>query len=361
MTSVSTDSRFQAWAALFAFSCVCLLAHLTSIVEADTSTKWVTAALSISLILNFFAVLAHFFVKDNKFVGQLIEGGTSLLLLIFWCACLPTIMSPSRNIVVSGMGQGVIQNSNLYFFSWISFACVLYITGDCFQEISGRQFKTVVSQKNNKWCGLFADSIVVLAAASMIHIDLGCVNSGWDVDVCLRTNYAVALGILGVVFSAIAFVAIAMGKSNVIERIIAAVMFVMYTFGVGFITFGSGPATTLGNLYFSTWIGFAISLFLLLKSCEELNAARNVEGSKAMNSAPSPALGDIDQQESPNDDVEIGAMKSASAPALADTSQQESPNDDVEIGAMKSAPAPALADISQQEGPNDDVETSLGK
>ena len=217
-------------------------------------------------------------------------------------------MNPSNNIAVSGMGQGVIRNSNLYFFSWISFACVLYITGDCFQEISGRQFKTVVSEKNTKWCGLFADSIVVLAAASMIHSDLGCTNSGWDV--CMRTNYAVALGVLGVVFSASAFVAIAMGKSNVkIESIIAAVMFVMYTFGVGFITFGSGPATTLGNLYFSTWIGFAISLFLLLKSCEELNAARNIEGSGAMNSAPAPALADIDQQEGPSDDVEISLGK----------------------------------------------------
>ena len=300
MTTVSAGSRFQAWASLFIFSVVCILAHATSISVVDAAVNWVTAALSISLIFSFFAVLAHFFVKD-KFVGQLPEGGVALLLLIFWCACLPTIMSPSRNIAVRGV---VITNSNLYFFSWISFACVVYIVADFAQEISGRQFNTVVSQKNTKWCSLFAVSIVVLAASSMIHQDLGCTGKGWNV--CQRTNYAISLGVFGMVFSATAFALVATQKMNLMmESVISGVIFVMYVFGVGFITFSDGPATTVGNLYFSTWLGFGISLFLLIESMEEMNATRSIGGGGKMNSAPAPALAQVEQQEGPNDDVEI--------------------------------------------------------
>jgi len=33
-------------------------------------------------------------------------------------------------------------------------------------------------------------------------------------------------------------------------------MLVGWTFAVGYITFGTGPARTVGNLYFSTWASF---------------------------------------------------------------------------------------------------------
>ena len=90
-------SRFQAWAALFIFSCVCLTAHLSPSPTTNCSVDWVTAALSISLIFSFFGTLAHFFISD-KFVGQMLEGGLAFFLLIIWCACLPTIMNPNNNI-----------------------------------------------------------------------------------------------------------------------------------------------------------------------------------------------------------------------------------------------------------------------
>lgn len=36
--------------------------------------------------------------------------------------------------------------------------------------------------------------------------------------------------------------------------------------GIAVITFGDGPGIKIGNLYFSTWIGFVLTLFLTSKS-----------------------------------------------------------------------------------------------
>ena len=303
MTTLPTGSRLKAWAALFIFSCVCILAHATSIVVVDTAVNWVTAALSISIILSFFAVLAYFVVKD-VFVGQLPEGALAVLLLFFWCACLPPIMNPSNSIAVTGNGQGTIRNSNLYFFSWISFGCILYIVGDVAQEITGRNLKTEISPKSGKWLGLFATSIVVLASSSMIHSDYGCTGNGWAV--CQRTNYAVSLGVFGMILTGIALVVTQMGKMTpTVEIILSGLLFVLYTLGVGFLTFSEGPAIALGNLYFASWIGFIVSFVLLAECVVEMNAIRNLGGGGGTTSAaPAPALADVEEQERPNDNAQ---------------------------------------------------------
>lgn len=308
MASPPTVSRLKVWVALFIFSCVCILAHATSIVIVDTAVNWVTGAISISIIFSALAVLAYYVVKD-VFVGQLPEVALAVVLLIFWCACLPAIMNPSNAIAVAGSGQGVIRNSNLYFFSWISFGCILFIVGDVVQEITGRNLRTEFSPKSAKWFGLLATSIVVLASSSMIYQDYGCSGQPWAV--CQRTNYAISLGVLGIVITGIALVATPMGKMTpTIEIILSSLLFVLYVFGVGFLTFSEGPATTLGNLYFASWIGFIVSFILLAECFDETNAIRNLGGGGGTTtSAPAPALADIEEQEGPTDNVGISLQK----------------------------------------------------
>jgi len=50
------------------------------------------------------------------------------------------------------------------------------------------------------------------------------------------------------------------------EVAVSALSFIFFTVGLIFTTFGSGPGTTIGNLYFSTWLGFIVS-FALLSEC----------------------------------------------------------------------------------------------
>jgi hypothetical protein len=58
----------------------------------------------------------------------------------------------------------------------------------------------------------------------------------------------------------------------------AMLMLVVWCFGVGYITFGdTSPGTNIGNLYFSTWASFCISVML---SASAYGTCRNKESTE---------------------------------------------------------------------------------
>lgn len=294
--------RFQAWGALFVFSCVTLAAHETRLFgEKTASAKWVEAFLCISLIFSFFGAIGYFL--KEKFIGTKIEGAISSILVVFYCAGLPTIMNPEKAFAVTGfLGPPTVINSNLYFFSWISFICILYIQGHWMQEVTGRDVASEISPKYAKWGGLCAASIVVLASASKIHIDLSCGALRKGSEFCNRTNYAISLGALGTVIAMVATFLMKTGKlSQMMESVTAFLMVILYTFGVGFVTFGDGPATNISNLYFATWIGFLLTIFLFFECFREFMASRNADTSENTTDdektpAPAPTMRDVEEQ-----------------------------------------------------------------
>jgi hypothetical protein len=83
----------------------------------------------------------------------------------------------------------------------------------------------------------------------------------------------------------------------IVEFAVAVVTFIFYTFGVGFITFGSdAPAKSVSNLYFSTWIGFGVSLVLTSQCFNEVLSARSgagAAGSQESHAAPAPTLEEV--------------------------------------------------------------------
>eukprot|EP00545_Synedropsis_sp_CCMP1620_P014187 CAMPEP_0119015440 /NCGR_PEP_ID=MMETSP1176-20130426/11013_1 /TAXON_ID=265551 /ORGANISM="Synedropsis recta cf, Strain CCMP1620" /LENGTH=315 /DNA_ID=CAMNT_0006968731 /DNA_START=69 /DNA_END=1016 /DNA_ORIENTATION=+ len=314
MVESPNGPRFQAWGALFVFSCVTLAAHDSTLPEEKTrSAKWVEAFLCISLIFSFFGVVGYF-LKD-KFIGTKIEGAISSILVVFYCAGLPTIMNPEKGFAVStGMFPiPTVRNSNLYFFSWISFICILYIQGHWMQEVTGRDIASEITPKYAKWGGLFAASIVVLASSSKIHIDT-CKDFGKGSEFCKRTNYAISLGVLGTVIAMVAIFLMKTGKmSPMMESGTAFLALILYTFGVGFITFGNGPATTISNLYFAVWIGFALTIFLFFECFREFMASRSAGSSEnttddEKTSAPAPTMGDLEEQPA-TEGVEVSDVK----------------------------------------------------
>lgn len=300
--TVPKGSRFHAWAALVVFSSVCVAA-IASVGYSNTATeKWVLSALSISLILSFVGVVAYCVPSiKSRFAGAKPEGGLSLFLLIFWCAALPTIMNPTRLLAMAGTG---IINSNLYFFSWVSLICILFIFGDYMQETTKREFGKGVSPKNAKWAGLLAASVVVLASGSQTFSDAQCVNL--SSSACRRTAYAVCIGVLGMIFPVLALVLTHIGKLIlIVETSISLFLFILYIFGVGFITFGTGPATAVGNLYFSLWIGFSVSFFTVSDCFHEYLNSSEGTSTDGEEHAPAPVIEDVEETGGATEDIEV--------------------------------------------------------
>jgi len=70
-------------------------------------------------------------------------------------------------------------------------------------------------------------------------------------------------GIIGLVVSFLISVFSSCGKDSALVTTISGfVMAVLYTLCAGLLTFENGPATYVGNLYFSAWAGFYLSFIV---------------------------------------------------------------------------------------------------
>jgi uncharacterized membrane protein len=100
-----------------------------------------------------------------------------------------------------------------------------------------------------------------LAAAVEYHTTLGCEsNEGGG---CSSNRYAISLGVFAIFIAIGIIAAIYVETLNVyVESGTVVIMLGLYTTGVALITFNDGSGTSIGNLYFSTWLGFLITLFL---------------------------------------------------------------------------------------------------
>jgi hypothetical protein len=212
MTDTDTDtdtdadappaSRFRMWFAFAVFNTIALVALNTELdydlKDESQENKWCISSMVITLVLAFLGVCAH--VLKGKFVGTPMEGGLvsmlsslSFLLIVkqldcfehfsldfinsscllpqaflslgMWCAVLPAMMRPGNNIAQTR--GGLIENANLYFFSWGAFLVSLFIMVAFMHDIHGvgkglrnKSFKTFA------WGGLVVASFVTMVSGT---------------------------------------------------------------------------------------------------------------------------------------------------------------------------------------------------
>eukprot|EP00978_Attheya_sp_CCMP212_P038027 scaffold184527_cov53-Attheya_sp.AAC.1 len=288
----SRGPRFGAWSALMVFSMVSLIAFCTdSTVDLDNldrAGKWVLSCTVISMSVAFIAVVGHI-VAGAIFVGKMPESVSSSICTLMWCFGLPYIMRPSYGFATGPLG-GVI-NANLYFSSWASFVAAIYVSGGLSQEAKIADL-TVSSAKVFKWYALVAASLVLMVTTSNVSLeeelrfqDVNCkgdIMSSVLEEFCRRTKWGISLGVIGAVVAFVTSLMITSGRASVLIEVISSfTMFVMYIFGISYITFGTllqSPGTTIGNMYFATWAGFYFSMSLFFGAMAEMR------GKKASNS-----------------------------------------------------------------------------
>lgn len=270
--------RLQSWIALTVTSCVALIAHASSVKVHSPAKDWVLAACSISLILSFLSTVAHGVVFE-PFVGEIPEGVVGVIVFLIWITSLPVSMRPNSEMAVGELG--LILNSNLFFFSWASLACIVYLLVHYVFNRGKSNTSTdntsntlpEIPTKSLHWLGLFVSSVILMASASDIHNHVSCTSSFFSgTEFCRRTSFAVALGTLGMLFAAIAMFLTQRDISQIakIEAVLSVFLSIFFIFGVGFVTFGDGPGVILGNIYFSVWIAFSLVLSLGFLSIRDL-------------------------------------------------------------------------------------------
>jgi hypothetical protein len=173
-------------------------------------------------------------------------------------------MNPQHGIAVLNV---TVINANLYFFSWLCFANCLFLMTSLVQDVMGIQVRDVAQPKLSRWIALTASSLVVMGSAVRIFSEeaYDCGNSDsvlHSSSFCARTRVAIAFGTISIVASTLFAAAVHRAwLSTAMELASSSIVFVFWCVGVAYVTFGfSAPGSRIGNLFFSVWISFILSM-----------------------------------------------------------------------------------------------------
>lgn len=136
----------------------------------------------------------------------------------------------------------------------------------------------------NKWYLFLAAAVIVTSSASR----LGKANCDGDDSsgFCKRTKFAIACGAIGTFGALVASILSFMDRLGVyVEAATSFCLFVLFILGIAFLTFGGddAPAGNVGNLYFSVWICFILSMFLASISFNHIKKKRKGGDEEAEN------------------------------------------------------------------------------
>lgn len=145
------------------------------------------------------------------------------------------------------------------------------LAGNWGKEVLGDQGSKTATQ----WALLGAASFVVMGTTSALYKDYQCgdIESIGDSPKCKRTQFAVYLGLSSGVL-AIAMFALNQAPFHC-QGIVSFLLTAAWCCGVSYITFGEGPGTSMGNVYFATWACLFLGLNLTTTAVKHAMGAKD--------------------------------------------------------------------------------------
>lgn len=267
-------NRFNGWVAVLAFSCVVvgtLIQDPEINLYRDSNDKYVISTSSIAIGLSFFALIGYLFT--DKLVGGIFEASMGTVVFALWCGAISLVMNPNNELAVIRRGVNhSVRNTNLYFFTWAAFLSSAYVLASVSQQYRLVDIQTAQTSLV-RWYLFLIASVVVLGSSTKLK-DLTCATGfGYDDDLCRTTKYGISLGVVSAGLAIIPIIWSHLAKMNlIVEGIIGVIVTVFYSLGAAYITTVDGPGSEIGNLYFATWFGFGLAVFLTFTCFKEMIA-----------------------------------------------------------------------------------------
>ena len=184
--------------------------------------------------------------------------------------------------------------------------CSILLCGRVGQEIYGfdiaGRVSPLVKSRAGKWYILFYSSAVVLLASVRAFLAEGCDEDAMTMaPKCTQTKLAIATGVVGTVFAGVVtgYTLKAGPLQLIYEWQAALVMVVISSFAIAYVTAGEGTGSSIGNLYFSTWATFILSV-LIFTSCHMESIANREQATASAGAASNEVVDDIELQEQPS-------------------------------------------------------------
>jgi hypothetical protein len=194
------------------------------------------------------------------------EPAVATVLFVFWAIAIG-IMESINTVNVGGDAQlYVVQNGNVYYFTWASFFLVLAILGNSLQGFKV-QDGSMHAARTSKWAVLLASSLVVMASSVQVFRNSSC--KGEHSQVCKSAKLGIGMGCCCavLVLAIVGLAAKSMDNADrflQIETVVSLINFMAFAAAVAVVTGPGGAGSFIGNLYYATWISFTLSTVLLL-------------------------------------------------------------------------------------------------
>jgi hypothetical protein len=210
-----------------------------------TAANWAVACAAITFVLTLLVVIGHMIpLTANIFVGTLVEGSLTFILICFWAATVSIVTNASNGLSVGVTNQ--VSNGNLYYFSWAGFVTSIVIMVDYLRSSMGVD---VVGEMRNRsarltlWAGLLAAGLVVMGSSARVWGDTCTIDAFAATTYCKRTKFGIAFGTISMIL-AVVIVALKLclsASSFLMEFVAAFLLSIINAFGVAYITSSSGP------------------------------------------------------------------------------------------------------------------------
>jgi len=216
--------------------------------------------------------------------------GLILLLCGLTCSSVGTATNPASGMAVNASGG--VSFGNLYYSTWASFISAGGALLSFLRTERGFDVTSELKSRGNRfrtWAILIIVTVIVMGSSASCY-DAKCdelYNDIRPVKYCRRAAFGVSAGCIGCVAS-LAVVVMRLtcatmtpeGRANrtifIIEGVLSVVLFCMFGFAVAYLTSEKGPGAPLGNLYYSSWVAFALIFFVATSCFEEFQAAKNM-------------------------------------------------------------------------------------
>lgn len=260
------QARSSLWSALVVLSLVSML----SVVERRNrgfEEKWSIALTAISFSLAILVCLGHLFIRNKDEMFSKMEGIIIMIIISAWIFALPVIMAPEQRLAVNGTS---IIDANLYFGSWGALLVALIIF---------TQFGTTIFQIK-WWLVLFCSSLIAMIASIRAFInqyncpnDNDLLNYTGSTEICNELRVAMALTVISSLISivmTICFYFFNFRMHGGIGILAGSIVLIIWGVLVTILTFGNGPGSNVGNLFFATWVSLFLSLCLFVWHVQDI-------------------------------------------------------------------------------------------
>ena len=208
-----------------------------------------------------------------------------------WVGGLIVMMDTENLLAVDAAGD--ILNANLYFFSWASLISTVSLLVAYGFQVNDATMLSSNAQSAGYWAGICVASLVAFMSAiqtfakgeTMDGLEYDCAGDSNDrgTGYCERLKFSISLGAIGTVVAGICSL-LTFKMSNELNGLVSFVMLFGWSLGVAFATFGEkSPAIRAGNLYFSSWAAFVMSLFMVSTSVKNYLATNDKRSPETKN------------------------------------------------------------------------------